>query len=278
MALSVARTFSRRFFSGRARARTSVRQGVRRPTLQRALLRGVDRLDRAIAARTRAIVAPTAAIANELAARLDARIVSVPSGVDLDQFRPMARAPQPPTFLTLGRIAREKDLEAVLRGFRLVLRDLPDARLCIGGSGPDEARCRAIARELGIEPEWLGFVREEELAATYAQADVFVTASRFETQGLTVLEAMASGAAVALARCDLFDTFARAGAAIAFDAARAEDVARGMVEAYERRADLASVGLRIARRFSTEASARQLLALYAGLARSELWAPLIGTR
>lgn len=243
-----------------------VRHGVRRPTLQRALLRGLERLDRAIVSRTRAIVAPTTAVANELADRLEARIVSVPAGVDLEQFRPMARTgAQAPTFLTLGRIAREKDLEAVLRGFALVRRELPDARLRIGGSGPDEARCRAIARELGIDPEWLGSVHEDDLASTYAQADVFVTASRFETQGLTVLEAMASGAAVALAECEVFASFARAGAAVAFDAAIPGSIADGMVQAYARRAQLGRAGLRIARRSSTEACARRLLALYAGL-------------
>lgn len=243
-----------------------VRHGVRRPALQRALLRGLERLDRAIASRTRAIVAPTTAIADELTDRMDARVVNVPSGVDLEQFRPMARAgAQAPTFLTLGRIAREKDLEAVLRGFALVRGHLPDARLRIGGSGPDEARCRAIAQELRVDAEWLGFVEEKDLAATYAQADVFVTASRSETQGLTVLEAMASGAAVALAECEVFSPFPREGAAIAFDATRPESVARGMILAYDRRTQQGRVGLRVARRSSTEASARRLLALYAGL-------------
>lgn len=246
-----------------------VRQGIRRPGIQRALLRGLDRLDRAIAARTRAIVAPTSPIATELADRLEARIASIPSGVDLDQFRPMARTrPQAPTFLTLGRLAREKDVEAILRAFPLVLAALPAARLRIAGSGPDAPRLRNIVRELGLSAnvEWLGFVPEDDLARTYAQADVFVSASRFETQGLTVLEAMACGAAVALADCEVFAPFARSGAAALFDATRSEAIARVLLQAYDGRDELARAGLRFARRSSTEASARRLLALYAGLA------------
>lgn len=97
-------------------------------------------------------------------------------------------------------------------------------------------------------------------------ADVFVTASEFETQGLTVIEAMACGAPVALADVPVFRPLVDAGAAVAFSARDPADVARGILRAHAEREALHREGARVAAASGTRASAERLLALYAAAA------------
>ncbi|MEA3200832.1 MAG: 1,2-diacylglycerol 3-alpha-glucosyltransferase [Thermoplasmata archaeon] len=229
--------------------------------------RGSEEVNRQVLRAASAVIAPTDAIARELRAQFEIASEVIPTGVDARFFAPHA-AKGPPRFLHLGRVSPEKGLDAVLRAFPLVLRERPDARLDVAGSGPDLAGCQALARELGLAGavRFLGFVPDEQVPATYASADVFVTASRFETQGLTVLEAMAGGCAVALADCDVFRPFVDAGAAVPFDPARPGDVARALLDALDRRDALRERGLALARTMSVETSAARLLALYQRLA------------
>jgi mannosylfructose-phosphate synthase len=105
--------------------------------------------------------------------------------------------------LSLGRLARNKGYDLLIRAFAEVVSREPEARLvlAIGGErlAPAEQQllvsCQALARELGVE-EWVsftGFVPDEELAELYRAADVFVLSSRYEPFGMTAVEAMACG-------------------------------------------------------------------------------------
>ena len=91
-----------------------------------------------------------------------------------------------PIFLTVGRVAVEKNLEAFLK------LDLPGTKLVVG-DGPARA---ALARKYP-DAVFLGARHGEELAEIYAAADVFVFPSRTDTFGLVLLEALASGVPVA---------------------------------------------------------------------------------
>jgi phosphatidylinositol alpha 1,6-mannosyltransferase len=97
------------------------------------------------------------------------------------------------TFLYVGRLAHEKNVEQIVDAYRLALPGLPPdgTRLVIAGAGPREPALRAAAPPGVI---FLGYLdRRTELPALYASADAFVFASLTETLGLVVLEAMASG-------------------------------------------------------------------------------------
>lgn len=221
-----------------------------------------------------AVVAPTPAVADELTRAFGVEAEVVPTGVDPRRFapRPVVRDPADdgPRLLHVGRLSREKNLEAVLRAMPAVLRAAPRARLLVAGAGPDLARSRALARalRLGDAVSFLGFVPEEELPALYASADVFVTASTFETQGLTVYEAMAAGAACAVPDVPVFRELRHA--AVHFDPTLEEDVARAVLEARARRAELGARARRVAEAHSADACVARLLALYERLASGRL--------
>jgi len=110
-------------------------------------------------------------------------------GVDVELFRPERAInlgfPRP-VFMTVGRVAVEKNLEAFLS------LDLPGTKVVIG-AGPQEE----ILRRNFPDTKFLGPLDNGILAAHLAAADVFVFPSRTDTFGIVQLEALASGVPVA---------------------------------------------------------------------------------
>jgi glycosyltransferase involved in cell wall biosynthesis len=101
-----------------------------------------------------------------------------------------------PVLLFVGRVAYEKNIEFLLRVLARVRRDLPDVLGVIAGEGPALASLKRLAGELGLAANTLfvGYLdRATALADCYRAADAFMFASRTETQGLVLLEAMAAG-------------------------------------------------------------------------------------
>jgi len=121
----------------------------------------------------------------------------VSNGMDLAVFKggiklgPSAK----PKLLHVGRISFEKNCDVVLRAFTLIAKKLPGATLDIVGDGPALPSLKSLAASLGVGEKvaFTGFVPRAELPARYLQYDLFITASTMETQGLVVLEAIASG-------------------------------------------------------------------------------------
>lgn len=99
-----------------------------------------------------------------------------------------------PMLLYVGRVAFEKNIDFLVRVTQLLTKDIPEVLLVITGEGPAEHSLRALVKTLGIENnvQFIGYLdRNTELNACYKAADIFVFASKSETQGLVLLEAMA---------------------------------------------------------------------------------------
>lgn len=104
-----------------------------------------------------------------------------------------------PMLLYVGRVAHEKNIGFLLQVVRLLAEEVPDILLLITGEGPAEISLRQQVIDLGIQQQvqFLGYLdRNTELNACYHAADVFVFASKSETQGLVLLEAMAQATPV----------------------------------------------------------------------------------
>jgi glycosyltransferase involved in cell wall biosynthesis len=138
---------------------------------------------------SRAVMAPTQVVVDDLVTNGFERVRLWSRGVDQDVFHPQPSRrldSEPPIFLYVGRVAVEKNVEAFLE------LDLPGSKWVVG-TGPALARIR----ERFPAANYLGLLDREELARVYAAADVFVFPSRTDTFGLVLLEAMACGVPVA---------------------------------------------------------------------------------
>ena len=132
------------------------------------------------------------------------RVGTWQKGVDTEAFTPDKASPEMRDRLTqghpedklmvyIGRLSAEKGIEAC----RPVLQAIPGLRLALVGDGPHREKLKEYFA--GTPTCFPGFLRGPELAAAYASADIFFMASRTETLGLVVIEAMAAGCAVVAA-------------------------------------------------------------------------------
>ena len=133
------------------------------------------------------------------------RLAVIPNGVDTDRWAPSRHAgdalllqrvrqrlgPER-TFLYMGRLATEKNVEALLRAWRLVSPQ--GCRLVIVGDGPLRSTLQNSFSESGIL--WWGYEADLNTRIALMQcAEVFVLPSLVEGLSLALLEAMASGTA-----------------------------------------------------------------------------------
>jgi len=133
----------------------------------------------------------TPSLAAELAAKGVNNLLPWSRGIDANLFRPQGQDETPfglqrPIFMTVGRVATEKNLPAFLD------LDLPGSKVVVGG-GPDLEDLKKRYPHILFTGAKFG----EELAQAYAQGDVFVFPSVTDTFGNTILEALASGVPVA---------------------------------------------------------------------------------
>jgi len=113
--------------------------------------------------------------------------------------------PNTKVLLILGRVAKEKSMDYSIRGFAKYLEKHPEAdtKMLVVGDGPQRQELELLTHELHIsnKVDFIGKVPAEEVPFYYHLADIYTSASITETQGLTFMEAMASGTIV-LARFD----------------------------------------------------------------------------
>jgi glycosyltransferase involved in cell wall biosynthesis len=155
------------------------------------------------------VIAPSSAMKNALETYgVSSPIHIIPTGLNLADFAdcdgPAFRArhgilPERPVMAYVGRVAFEKNLEFLLQVTEAVRRSLPDVLFVIAGEGPARASLERKVAKRGLTDSvrFVGYLeRKTELPACYCAADAFVFASKTETQGLVLLEAMALGVPV----------------------------------------------------------------------------------
>ncbi|THF59293.1 glycosyltransferase [Pseudothauera rhizosphaerae] len=180
-----------------------------------------------------------------------------------------------PLLLFVGRVAHEKNIGFLLGVIDRVRRTHPSALLLVTGEGPALAGLAATVQERGLNEHvrFLGYLdRHSELHDCYRAADLFVFASRTETQGLVLLEAMALGTpVVALAEMGTRDILGpQRGCRIAPDDEDGfAELVTGLLDEPARLQALGVEARRYAREWQADEMARRLAALYRGWARPE---------
>ncbi len=234
---------------------------------------------RAVSRLVRATFAASDFVAAELEREGVANVRRVRLGVDLDRFTPARRGsreavraarglPRGALAIFAGRLAREKHLDVVLRGWEPVERET-GAALAIVGDGPSREWLR---RRPGAERvHWLPFERDRDaLADLLAAADLYIAPGPSETFGLAALEALASGTPVlSVASGGVPELVTRSGAGAVYPVGDAPALAAAAVRLLQ--GDLAALG-RLARAYAErehdwDGVFADLFAIYHSLAR-----------
>jgi glycosyltransferase involved in cell wall biosynthesis len=151
------------------------------------------------------IIAPSSPMADAL----KAYGVTVPvainaTGIDLAPFQnlngqrmreKLGFAKDDIMLLTMGRVAREKNLPFLLDVMERLAPLQPKARLVIAGQGPalEEIKALVTKRKLDSKIVYIGYLNRQDWADLYAAAELDLLASVTETQGMVLTEAMAAG-------------------------------------------------------------------------------------
>jgi 1,2-diacylglycerol 3-alpha-glucosyltransferase len=161
-----------------------------------------------------AVVVPSHAMASALRSYgVRSQMHVIPTGLDLAQFRERDGSTFQKRYgisstrqvlLFVGRVAPEKNVDFLIRMLANVVPRCPNVLLIVVGGGHHVEDCRELAFSLGLSRNvlfagWLS--RDTELLDCYAASDIFVFASKTETQGLALLEAMALGVPVVSISC-----------------------------------------------------------------------------
>lgn len=178
------------------------------------------------------VIVPSSAMRERLQAYgVTAPLRVLPTGIPVERFAggdgaafraAHGIAAERPLALYVGRVAHEKNLGFLIDALPRALAAVPELLLLIAGEGPARADLQRRVDALGLNRavRFVGYLdRARGLPDCYAAADLFVFASRTETQGLVLIEAMAAGTPVlALSAMGTADILApRKGCLVAAD-------------------------------------------------------------
>lgn len=159
------------------------------------------------------VIAPSKRV-EALLTRYDVKIPIkvIPTGVDVaamsadnskDIRQTLGIAADDLMVLTLGRVAQEKKIGHILNVLPELVTEFPQLKFVIAGDGPEVETLEEQVERLTLEDYviFTGPIKHEAVGSYYQAADLFVSASDTETQGLTYIEALAAGT-----RCVVYDT------------------------------------------------------------------------
>jgi glycosyltransferase involved in cell wall biosynthesis len=132
------------------------------------------------------------------------KIVVLPSGINLQEFkqkgknniRKKYKIPEDSKVLIfVGRAGKEKNIDFLIKAFTKINKKFPNTFLLLVTEGPYKSNLLCLIKKLGLQKKVIitGYLQKPDVIKAYYTSDIFVFASKTETQGLVLLEAMACG-------------------------------------------------------------------------------------
>ncbi len=200
------------------------------------------------------------------------------NGIDLNLFKqdnPGAKVVREeykiydnPLILHVGRISEERNVDEFVCAAKLILKKIPNAKFMLVGGGPHLETLKKLSVELNLGDGiiFTGKIDQAKLAAFYTSADVFVTPSTIDTQGLVVLESLACGIPVVAASAKaLPEIVIENETGFLFEPHNVEAQANRVVEILGNpnlREKMSENGLKLSKEHDLEKSADKLIEIY----------------
>jgi glycosyltransferase involved in cell wall biosynthesis len=168
------------------------------------------------------VIAHMPKIKNELVSfGIKKPIAIIPSGVDINKFkksrggylRNKTGIKKGKILLCVGRLGKEKSIDFLIKAFKLIHTQDKDTNLVLVSAGIEKDNLQKLAGKLGLEKSvyFVGEIDPREINKAYADADIFVFASQTETQGIVILEALASGVPVVAVNDEVYNGVVKNG-------------------------------------------------------------------
>ena len=228
-----------------------------------------------------AVIAPTQKVKDRLLSYGVTRpITIIPTGIDTSRFKKenftaegrkelrkeYGFTDETKVLLVVGRIAQEKNIDAVIKAMPVVFERNENARLIIVGEGPYKETLENLASSLGVADKitFAGPKPWADMPNYYNMADIYLSASSSETQGLTFVEAMAGGLPVVAKKDPCLDGLIENGiSGITFeDESQMGDVISSVIENNEKLAEISKNAEISAENFSSKTFGKNVAALY----------------
>ncbi|POH09971.1 1,2-diacylglycerol 3-glucosyltransferase [Fructilactobacillus sanfranciscensis] len=134
----------------------------------------------------------------------------IPTGINVEHYeepstvdirKKLGISEETPVMLSVSRLAYEKNISELIDALPKILKQVPEAKLVIVGQGPAENDLHQQVKKLKLKDSviFTGEIDNDDVYRYYRMANVFVSTSESESQGLTYIEAMAAGTKVVVA-------------------------------------------------------------------------------
>ena len=167
--------------------------------------------------------------------------------------------------LFVGRIVKEKNLEVLIRASKKIIKEIPNVKFIIAGKGPEENYYKDLVSKAEVNDyfKFLGFVPDSKIYSLYKSADLFIFPSKFETQGLSGIEAMASGLPVVGADyLAISEIIKNDYNGILFDPDNEDDLFEKILICVSKKKKYSKNALETAQKYSIETTTNKLLSIY----------------
>lgn len=125
------------------------------------------------------------------------KCILFPHIVDIEKYSPDKGVITTPVFLSAKNLEEYSNVGSIIRAFALIKTHYPMAKLLITGRGPQKDYLKNLTLELNVKDvEFLEGLANEDMPGVYKRATVFLHATRIESFGIAIVEALASGTPV----------------------------------------------------------------------------------
>jgi len=213
------------------------------------------------------VIAVSPALSYVINDKFNIKSIYVPNIVDTDLFTYKIREESKTfNFVSIGNLIYGKRMDLTMEAFYIAFRDFPDVTLTIFGEGDERSKLEGIIKKYSLENRivLMGMCSREVIKEKLKNTDCFVLASRFETFGVSYIEALASGVPVIATKCGGPEVFVHEenGCMIPID--DLDELVRVMKYMYKNNIafDREKISAEIKLKFSPECVSKKLLEVY----------------